>query len=993
MASTETPPVSLSRTGGGALGRALGSLSALTPLSLFASGGLHSQDEGSTLLREDDSLLRHTFFSILRHHHPAIAAKVDQIYSLSQRSATSNSTADFQSLERYLADLKPDERVLVASAFSQMLNLHNLSEEISNAQIEKASRIGEMESSTRSTNRSFKKLITEQKASPEQIYKTICNQTVDLVFTAHPTQALRQSLLKKYSVVRSDLDALHNSRMSEYEKAECLESIRAQIQAAWRTDEIRRSKPSPQDEMRQGLSYFHETIFHGLPTFLRRIDTALKNIGQPMLPLDHCLFKFGSWMGGDRDGNPFVTPQTSRDVVITARLTATNLYFNAVEKLMFELSIWRCDDNVKAVASRIVARQMPEAHLVAEERKRKNYAEFWNIIPVTEPYRCVLGEVRDKLWHTREVLHHALVHPNVNVREYLENDPEAYYSNTELLEPLTLIYNSLLSCGDSYIAYGRLLDCIRQVTCFGMGLVTLDIRQESSRHTDAIDTITNYVGIGSYKEWDEDKRVEFLIGELTGKRPLMPPGLEMTTEVTDVINTFRMLAELPQDSLGAYVISMARSASDVLAVVLLQRECGVKDYLRVAPLFETLEDLDNSTETMQKLLSNEWYRAHINGEQEVMIGYSDSGKDAGRLAAAWGLYEVQESLVRVAMENDIKLTLFHGRGGTVGRGGGPTHLAILSQPPNTVNGSIRVTVQGEVLEQQFGEAEVAFRTLDLYTSAVLEASLNPTNAPKPEWREVMAEMSKLSCEAYREVVTGDPRFIDYFQAATPVNELGRLNIGSRPAKRKAAGSIDTLRAIPWIFAWTQTRFHLPVWLGVGTAFKKLVAAGKLQLLQDMYNQWPFFQVTLDMVEMVFAKGDPRVSLLYEEYLVDKELVPFGDNLRKCFEETKHQLLAVEGHNALLSDPSAGLLQAKLALRTPYITPLNILQVYCLKDLRSLEATGSTPTEYRAYVPSDPEVRALLSRDRAHLDDPYKAAIVDTLIITMKGVAAGMQNTG
>jgi phosphoenolpyruvate carboxylase len=982
---------SLQRTGGGySPGQNGGSLA---PLSLFASGGLHSADEGAFLLKEDDSLLRHTFFSILRHHHPDIAAKVDYIYALSQTSANSNTAADFKKLEAALAELKPDERVLVASAFSQMLNLHNLSEEISNAQIEKASRIGEIEASTRSTNKSFKKLVADKLATPEVIYETICNQTVDLVFTAHPTQALRQSLLKKYSRVRRDLDSLHNSRMSAYEKAECLESIRAQIQSSWRTDEIRRSKPSPQDEMRQGLSYFHETIFEGLPKFLRRIDTALKNIGQPMLPLEHCLFKFGSWMGGDRDGNPYVTPATTRDVVITARLAATNLYFKTVETLMYELSVWRCSDEARAMAQRIVERQTPDAHLIQEERKRKNYAEFWNVLSVTEPYRVILSEVRDRLYHTREVLHHCLVHPHVNVKEYLENDPEAYTSKDEFLKPLTLIYNSLLDCGDTYIAHGRILDVIRQVTTFGMGLVTLDVRQESSKHTEAIDAITSYLGLGSYKEWDEEKRQEFLLKELTGKRPLLPSGLKMSNEVADVVNTFRIIAELPADSMGAYVISMARSASDVLAVVLLQRECGVTSMMRVAPLFETLDDLDNSTATMKALLGNEWYLSHIKGVQEVMIGYSDSGKDAGRLAAAWGLYEVQESLTEVAKEHDVKLTLFHGRGGTVGRGGGPTHLAILSQPPNTINGSIRVTVQGEVLEQQFGEEEAAFRTLDLYTSAVLEASLAPTKKPKPEWREVMAQMSKMSCASYREVVRKDPRFIEYFQSATPVNELGRLNIGSRPAKRKAAGSIDDLRAIPWIFAWTQTRLHLPVWLGIGGAFKKLSDAGKLQLLQEMYREWPFMQVTLDMVEMVFAKADPRVSLLYEEHLCEPELHTFGDSVRRAFDETKRELLAVESHKALLSDPHTAMLQAKLKLRTPYITPLNILQVHCLKELRTLEKSGETPPKFKDYVPENVEVRALLSRDKNMANDLYKAAVADTLIITMKGISAGMQNTG
>lgn len=943
------------------------------------------------LLKEDDSLLRNTFFTILKHHHPKLAAKLDVIFALSSAWSLTESDSDFSLLEQRLSDLNPSELILMSSALSQLLNLHNLSEEVSQAQHERAVRMGEIEQSTRSTNRSFKKLISANRIAPSEIYETICHQTVDLVFTAHPTQAIRQSLLKKYAKVRVDVERLHNSRMSPYEKLECLEAIRSEISAAWRTDEIRRQKPTPQGEMRQGLGYFHETICPALPVFYRRIDTALKQIGQPMLPLDHNLFNFGSWMGGDRDGNPFVTPETTRDVVITARLSAVNLYFSTIEKLLFELSIWRSNKELMELASKIHAKQSADPYALAEERKRKNYWEFYGIIPLTEPFRLVLSEMRDRLWHTREILHHCLVHPSLPLRSTLENDPRAYASKQELLQPLMVLYRSLVETGDAAIANGRLLDTIRQVQCFGLGMMTLDVRQESSRHSAALSAITDYLGLGLYEEWDEEKRVEWLLTELTGKRPLMPPNLNTTPENADVLNTFKVCAELPSDSLGAYVISMARAASDVLAVVLLQRECGMRDYMRVAPLFETLDDLDNSEEQMTKLLTNAWYKAHIKGSQECMIGYSDSGKDAGRLAAAWSLYEVQEKLCKVAEREGVKLTLFHGRGGTVGRGGGPAHLAVLSQPPGTIKGALRVTIQGETMEQQFGETEVCFRTLDLYTSAVLEASLNPAPYPKQEYREAMAEMSKVSCEAYRSVVRGDERFVDYFGAATPVSELGRMNIGSRPAKRKSAPTIDTLRAIPWIFAWTQTRFNLPVWLGMGAAFQAMEQAGKLQLLQEMYQQWPFFSVTLDMVEMVMAKSDPRVAQFYENALVDKKLWSLGDELRTKYGQTKQALLKIVRHTGLLQSANTSMLQAKLALRTPYVTPLNILQVLCLKAVRDMEKEASA--KYANYQAEDEETNQLLRLDPYSNKEPFKAAVEDTMILTMKGISAGMQNTG
>lgn len=900
----------------------------------------------------------------------------------------SESDTDFEMLEKRLEALKPDERILVASAFSQLLNLHNLTEEIVTARVEKAQRLGDVEQSTRSTNKSLQRLITVNKISPEEVHAALCRQNVELVFTAHPTQAMRQSMLKKYSKIRSEMDKLHHTRMSQYERLEALEEIRSQIQAAWRTDEIRRRKPTPQDESRQGLTYFHETIFHGLPVFLRRIDTALANIGQPRVPLDATPFTFGSWMGGDRDGNPFVTPQTTRDVVIGARLSAATLLTEQIEKLMFELSVWRASPELHARAAEIQNRLHAADGTYITTKKNAYDVVFMSS---NEPYRMVLSDLRDRLNATKDVLLHASRHPSVRLRDALEQDPMAYSEAEELISVLTGCYDSLVATGDESMANSKLLDVIRQARTFGLHLARLDIRQESVKHTEAIDAVTTFLGLGSYKEWDEERRMEFLLKELGGKRPLLPPTLPMTDEVADVINTFRMLAELPPDSLGAYIISMAHTASDVLAVVLLQKECGVEPYLRVVPLFETLDDLNYAETAMRQLFSNPWYNNHISGKQECMIGYSDSGKDAGRVAAAWGLYEVQERLVKVADEFGVHLTLFHGRGGTVGRGGAPAHLAVLSQPPGTIRGTIRVTVQGEVVEQQFGEKEIAFRTMDLYTGAVLEATLAPTTQPKQLWRETMEKMSGVSCDAYRAVVREDPRFIDFFQSVTPVNELGRMNIGSRPAKRRAAGSIDTLRAIPWIFAWTQIRFHLPVWLGVGEALQGIIDSSEqgVALLQDMYQNWMFFRVLLDMLEMVFAKADHRIVSVYERHLLAPELMPLGEDLLKRFHEAESLLLKVVKHPGLLSSQSTAFLQQKLQLRAPYVAPLNILQVYCLKTLREVAAGKSVDEIIGTYTP-DAGAMALMSRGEG---DPRLSAVEDTMIITMKGIASGMQNTG
>jgi phosphoenolpyruvate carboxylase len=583
-------------------------------------------------------------------------------------------------------------------------------------------------------------------------------------------------------------------------------SIRAHVQSAWRTDEIRRSPPTPQDEARSGLCYFQETIFSGVPRFLRRLDSALANVGLPRMPVEHALFRFSSWMAGDRDGNPFVTADCTRDAVALARFTAATLYFKEIEALMFELSMWRADAALHARAASIcdAAPHLDEeaAGRVIDERKRRNYADFWRPIPSNEPYRVLLSEVRDRLYETRQVLQQKLSGGSANT-----GGIALYRSTSDLLEPLMLCYRSLHSTGDGAIADGHLLDLIRQVNCFGMSLVRLDIRQESERHVEVMDAITTWLSLGSYKSWPEEQKIAWLVSELGSKRPLISHDLPKSAEVAECLDTFKVCAEISAegDSLGAYVISMSTCASDVLSVVLLQRECGGTEsrLLRVVPLFERLADLEDAPRVLRQLFSVPWYLEHIKGNQEVMIGYSDSGKDAGRMSAAWALYQGQEEVCKVGAEFGVAITLFHGRGGTVGRGGGPSHLAILSQPPGTINGRLRVTIQGEIIETEFGEPEMCFRTLDLYTAATLEHHLKPPADARPEWREVMDRMSKVSCAQYRGTVFNEPKFIQYFHAATPGSELGRMNIGSRPAKRKPNAGIESLRAIPWIFAWVR----------------------------------------------------------------------------------------------------------------------------------------------------------------------------------------------
>lgn len=951
-------------------------------LRLLAPGKVSEDDK----LVEYDALLLDRFLDILQDlHGEDLREMVQECYELAAEYEGKHDSHKLDELGNVLTSLDAGDLIVVTKSFSHMLNLANLAEEVQIAyrrriKLKKGDFADENSATTESDiEETIKRLVMQLKKSPAEVFDALKNQTVDLVLTAHPTQSVRRSLLQKHGRVRNCLTQLYAKDITPNDKQELDEALQREIQAAFRTDEIRRTPPTPQDEMRAGMSYFHETIWKGVPKFLRRVDTALKNIGiNERVPYNAPLIQFSSWMGGDRDGNPRVTPEVTRDVCLLARMMAANLYYSQIEDLMFELSMWRCSDELRVRAD--------ELHRSSKKDAAKHYIEFWKQVPPSEPYRVILSDVRDKLYNTRERSRHLLSNGYSDIPE------EVSFTDVEqFLEPLELCYRSLCACGDRPIADGSLLDFLRQVSTFGLSLVRLDIRQESDRHTDVIDAITKHLGIGSYREWPEEKRQEWLLSELNGKRPLFGPDLPKTEEIADVLDTLHVIAELPSDNFGAYIISMATAPSDVLAVELLQRECRVKKPLRVVPLFEKLADLEAAPAAVARLFSVEWYRNRINGKQEVMIGYSDSGKDAGRLSAAWQLYKAQEELVKVAKQFGVKLTMFHGRGGTVGRGGGPTHLAILSQPPDTIHGSLRVTVQGEVIEQSFGEEHLCFRTLQRFTAATLEHGMHPPIPPKPEWRALMDEMAVVATKEYRSIVFQEPRFVEYFRLATPEMEYGRMNIGSRPAKRKPSGGIESLRAIPWIFAWTQTRFHLPVWLGFGAAFKYVMEKDirNIHTLQEMYNAWPFFRVTIDLVEMVFAKGNPGIAALYDKLLVSEDLWPFGERLRNNYEETKKLLLQVAAHKDLLEgDPY---LKQRLRLRNAYITTLNVCQAYTLKRIRD----PNYDVEVRPHLSKEVMESTKPAAELVKLNptSEYAPGLEDTLILTMKGIAAGMQNTG
>ena len=860
-------------------------------------------------------------------------ALVERVRALAKAGRAGDASA-FDTLAAELGGMPVDEVLPVARAFSQFLNLANIAEQHHRIRRRRAyQQAPDLPPQRGSCEETFGRLIAAG-LTPADLRDAICALEIELVLTAHPTEIVRRTLLQKYDRIARALAEKDRPDLTLWERETVVETMRREIAACWETDEIRRVRPTPLDEVRGGLLVFEQTLWQALPRYLRELDRALTKHTGSGLPLEVSPIRFGTWIGGDRDGNPNVTPDVTRQAVLLGRWMAADLYFREVDLLRSELSLAHASDELRA--------RIGDAH-------------------DHEPYRALLREVRERLLATRKWAEGSLEDRRSGASGLVTASagPDVYLEVEALAEPLRLCDRSLRETGNAVVADGRLADILRRLACFGLTLARLDIRQESDKHTAALDTITRALGLGSYEEWSEEDRQQFLMRELGGRRPLVPPQLEASPEVQDVFDTFRMLARLPSGSLGAYIITMASVPSDVLAVELLQREFGVARPLRVVPLVETANDLRQAGSMLRQLLSVPWYRERINGHQEVMIGYSDSAKDVGRFGAAWELYKAQEAIVEACRATGVRVTLFHGRGGSVGRGGGPTYIAIQSQPPGSVEGRIRVTEQGEMIQAKFGLEEIAVRTLEIYTTATLEASRMPVRKPTAAERERMEAIAFASRMGYRGVVYDHPRFVEYFRAVTPEPELSLLNIGSRPSRRPGGrAGVESLRAIPWQFAWTQNRLLLASWLGVDVAIGDALARGEADALRTMYREWPFFRSALDLIEMVLAKADARIAAQYDRELVPDDLQGLGDDLRARLQRAVDSVLGVTGHRELVGDNPV--LRRSINVRNPYVDPINLVQVELLRRSRSGKA-----------------------------DETLERA----LLVTMNGIAAGLRNTG
>ena len=865
----------------------------------------------TTQLRSHVRLLGDMLGNIVKENAgEALFERVEQIRIQSKAAQDSDT---WEALDQLLASLEDHEVLVIARAFSQFLNLANIADQQHTMSVRTEAHF----SASSVLERTLRVLQTETK--DRHIQEAIANLHIDLVLTAHPTEITRRTLIHKHRALSDCLSTLDSAVLGDLTRQQIQRRIAELISQIWHTEDFRTQRPTPVDEARWGFAVIENSLWDAVPQFLRQIDAVCEAYSLAMPEPDWCPIQISSWIGGDRDGNPNVTASVTREVLLLAQWQACELFSNDLALLHEELSATTATDALKSQA-----------------------------MGAREPYRAVLKPLLVTLRRQRQALEDAL-NQGAAAPEPLTCDA--------LLGPLQACYDSLVSCGLIEMARGLLWDTLRRAHCFGPYLIRLDIRQESGRHRSALSAMTQMLEIGDYSEWPESQRIAWLQSELSSPRPLIPWDSPFDAKDREVLDTFKTIAATPEAALGVYVISMASAPSDVLAVQLLLKATGCTERMQVVPLFETLADLDNAATVVGTLLEDPAYRARIDKKLMVMIGYSDSAKDAGMLAAGWAQYQAQETLLECCAQHDVALTLFHGRGGTIGRGGAPAHQALLSQPPGSLAQGLRVTEQGEMIRTKLGMTALAVNTLGQYASAILQANLLPPPEPTTEWRELMDELASRSCEVYRRWVREDPQFVPYFRQATPEQELASLPLGSRPARRKSDGGIESLRAIPWIFAWMQNRLMLPAWLGAGEALQSALDEDRLEMLREMIEAWPFFRARLSMLEMVFAKSDHTLSAHYDQLLVESALSSVGTRLRDQLQEDIDTLLAIIGSEELLAHDPWG--QQSIGLRNIYTAPLNLLQAELLR---------------RARADNHPEIQ-------------------QAMMVTMAGIAAGMRNTG
>lgn len=907
-------------------------------------------------LRDDIRLLGRILGDTVREQHgEEIYALVERIRQTSIRFHRNEDASARHELEATLKSLSPDEAIHIIRAYSFFSHLANIAEDQHHI---RRTRAHALAASSPREGTMPHALARARKAGVGRVelQAFFAAAYVGPVLTAHPTEVRRKSTIDREMEIAELLDRRDRLSLTPEEAAVSEEALRRAVLTLWQTNLLRSTKLAVLDEVANGISYYDYTFLHELPRFYSALEDLLAAADPAWGGTELASFlRMGSWIGGDRDGNPFVTGDVLRQALRLQSSRALKFYLDELHLLGAELSL---DGRLVGVSDDLMA--LAERSPDPSPHRRD------------EPYRRAISGIYSRLAATAWVLdrlespHHAV------------GEAPPYANAAELSADLTVLHHSLAANGSTTLARGRLRILRRAVDVFGFHLANVDLRQNSDVHERTIGELLEVTRPGTnYARLDEDQRVALLLGEIKTARPLTSPFVAYSAETTSELGILRAAAEAHRRygsaSVPNYVISKADSVSDILEVALLLKEAGLLRptggvlHVNIVPLFETIADLRNCGRVMNSLLALPQYAYLLGsrgGWQEVMLGYSDSNKDGGFLTSGWELYKAETALVEVFRRHGIKLRLFHGRGGSVGRGGGPSYQAILAQPGGAVQGAIRVTEQGEVIASKYSNPEVGRRNLEILAAATLEATLLHPGQPAPR-AEYLAAMEELSAEAYRAyrgLVYETAGFEEYFRDSTVIGEIAKLNIGSRPASRKSSTRIDDLRAIPWVFSWAQCRLMLPGWYGFGAAVKAWLhrhPGDGMVMLKEMYRDWPFFEALMSNMDMVLAKSDIAIASRYAE-LVPNAALRDGifSRLRGEWQDTIDALLAIMGQQALLEGNA--LLARSIRHRFPYLDPLNHMQLELLKRYRAGETNES---------------------------------LVQGIHLTINGIAAGLRNSG
>ena len=911
---------------------------------------------------------------LLKHESPEVFHAVESLRTgfiqLRKRDSESRRAA----LIKLIEGLSPEVISQVVRAFTLYFNLVNIAEEDF---LHRLRRISVQEQGRAAWVGSFYHTLEEfrdQGTGIGELQSLFDKLLYKPVFTAHPTESRRRTVMHHQREVFLIIDKLTDPRLSQFERDDLVDALQLQIETLWMTNEVRSSKPSVTDEIKMGMHYFQRSLFEAVKIDYRHLERAIINTygedeyGNPVISVPSFI-EFGSWIGGDRDGNPYVTPDVTRTAL---RMQAEEILSEHV-RLTYHLA------QVLTMSTRWFTPS-------EEFSRRLSLDEAMGMKSFDQRRDQFEDEVyRRKLYHMYYRLRKNLAVIRNQMRKLDTPDADhAYHSAQEYLDDLYSIRDSLISHGDFAAANGDLKDVIRIAETFGFHLVSLDVRQESSRHTQAVSEILRLADGVDYEKLDETQRLALLAEQIeTGIKPVFDKSRldEANLQALEVFETIRdMRAQIGQRCIGSYVISMTHSASHIMEVMYLGFVVGLAGRqtdgffcsLEITPLFETIEDLSHIDVVLDSLLQNEAYKQLLlltGGTQEVMLGYSDSCKDGGIMSAAWGLYQAQQKVVRISARHGLKCRIFHGRGGTITRGGGPTHDAIMSQPPRTVLGQIKFTEQGEVLSHKYGNAETATYELAMGITGLIKASIGSRREDEANYQQyhpVMQELSDFSEQYYRELTDHTEGFFEYFYETTPVSEIGLMNIGSRPShRRKGDLSKSSVRAIPWVFGWSMSRTTMPAWYGVGYAIETWLStrSHKLKQLRDMNRHWPFFAAMISNLQMSLFKSDMRIALDYSKLCGDQDL---ADSIYRLLRQENRRsidtVLQVANLEQLLAnDP---VLTLSLSRRDPYLDPLAYLQIDLLRKYRDENQSEADHMQWQA---------ALLS--------------------SINGIAAGLRNTG